>query len=261
MFRKTLWFLIITFFSSLLHAENYLYTWNDLKALKEQQEWSELLAHAKDIPPRHRSEPWRDLVRHAAAKKMEMLIFRQQIPEMLEWSLAILDKFPHLNKHRKFMQYRATAALKVFPECFNARGEALNCHKEFYKFALLDPTNSNLALQAGHIVQNKMFVYYALPFYDLAFRDTKQRSKYCKVKRVKKSVISALHNTSGRKEMNNFLRIAKQISLLWCWGDYKADLIKEVKTAHTGYLTNMCPELKKKGVLSGAALKKCMKYL
>jgi hypothetical protein len=223
----------------------------DLEALVKSQGWQEILDHASEVRPASRNDRWLAITSEAAQKRLASLPVDKQPLQALGFCIASVRDYPHLKKSRPFMELRAKVGLKAFPACFELDvGE--RCDGLFFEFVQADPSNRDLAFEAGKLVRRRVANLAAVPYFALALQGAAATER-CKDADVALAVIAGLNAPAQRAEVAP----AKQLAFGACFPALRKPLSEEVMQQREDYLKNACPGLLAKKALDGLRLRKC----
>ncbi len=228
------------------------YTMDDLRAASQQESWQEILEHALDVRPSKRRGPWKQYLETAAIGHVTAVRDTGDLDRALKEAEELIVKHPLLKRSKKYMDTRARVGLEAFEQCYRDRSAGFSCSERLETFVNVDPTNDNLAFEAGKLSRLRGSDYVAARLFAIAFKKASRRSG-CDDAQVKLAVKSVLSN--ARHEPTR--AAARKVAFDYCWDQLQADLLDNFLNAGTGYLTATCPDLKSRKALSEFQLALC----
>lgn len=218
------------------------YTFADLSALERQEGWEELLAHAKDIAPRERNEAWEELVETAAIAQLGARLARGEPEGASLEADHILKEHAFLKRSRAFLDARAKAGLAGALRCFEQRG-AGSCVERLAVFVAQDPSNAQLAFDAGKLTRPYMNPVAGISFYEVALaRKPKAglRARICR----DEDVIAAAAHALGQPVTYDSAKAGRAVAFGACFEHIRPNLVEMLVKSSGGYTAaNACPGL------------------
>ena len=234
------------------HAENEKYSMADLKALVEQESWIEVLDHAFDVRPSRRGKTWRTYLETAAVGHLNALQGAGDPDQAMRAAEELTVKHPILKRSRRYMAMRGRLGLEAMENCFRHDRGGLQCSARLETFVRADPTNDNLAFEAGRLVRLRGSPTISAKLFALAFKKKSRRTS-CSDDQVALAVERVLNNATGGEAV----AAARKIAFDYCWAALKNGIREQFLDAGKYYLANTCPDLKRKRLLSRFQLALC----
>lgn len=233
---------LFAFNVSAAKAETNAYTMEDLQILQKQGAYSELLAHLFDVPPSKRDEKWNAIAEEAAVKQLDQAAAGGDLYATLSNIEYLLSNAPALKNNKALMKQRGVIGIKAFAECFQDRYAGEECYKQLITFVKVDPTNFELAFEAGKLARLHMNNSSASQLFVMAFKD-RPNAKECKDENV---LLAATHGMQFPPE-NEVAQWSKQLAFELCYDQLKADLLDHFYAKSPA---SMCEPLEQKNELS-----------
>jgi hypothetical protein len=207
------------------------YSIADLKALVDQQAWSEAISHLGDIPPTERKADWQDLLGRTA---VGFVGTGKDGFEKLNYMIEIEDQYPTVLKYGKYAALRTDVAADGFADCFakSRRGKA--CFDYAVKFVDADPANGKLALTVAKAARRGMHASNAIPLFKRAVAANKP-DVLCKDPDLAEAIWSAF-DWYDRDPAADARELAKT-----CWTGVRARILKDSHDlTRSDYKKNVC---------------------
>jgi len=221
------------------------YTMEDLTALAEQENWSELLAHLGDIRPSMRKGVWNKLLSKAAIGHLDGIEKQGSGYMAVLTSDDFLLRFPKLKKSKEFMKKRAAVGMKGFKECFSNRYAATECLQQVLKFVEADAKNSDLAFEAAKMTR-RYNATTSLYLFNIATKSKKDRAARCK----DSELVIAVQQGFGGSTSGKYIEGGRDVVFKNCWKQLKEVVLEQFYDGNTYVALNVCSGLKKKKVLT-----------
>ena len=244
--------LMTSLWATSAYAEQEKYTMEDLKALVEQESWIEVLDHAEDVRPSQRGETWSEYLQTAAVGHLNALKDAGDPDRAMAASEELIVKHPILKRSRRYMTMRGRLGLDAMENCFRHDQSGLTCSERLETFVKADPTNDNLAFEAGKLSRLRGSAHVSAKLFAMAFKK-KSRRQSCNDEQVALAIERVLSNT---KE-GDAVSAARKIAFDYCWPVLKDAVIDDFLNAGSYYLSNTCADLKRKKVLTKFQLALC----
>lgn len=226
-------------------AEGEKYTMADLKALVEQESWIEVLDHALDVRPSKRGETWREYLQTAAVGHLNALKDAGDPDRAMAASEELIVKHPILKRSRRYMTMRGRLGLEAMENCFRHDRSGITCSERLETFVKADPTNDNLAFEAGRMVRLRGSPTVSAKLFAMAFKKKSRRSS-CSDDQVPLAVSRVLNNSTKGEAVV----AARKVAFDYCWPALKDHIQSEFLDANKYYLSNVCQDLKRKKLLT-----------
>jgi hypothetical protein len=227
------------------------YTMADLRALAQQQSWSELIDHLEDISPASRDAEWRGLGQQAALGALNMADQSGPI-NGLYLSEGLLQRYPALKESRDFMSKRADLGTQAFARCF-AKPYWESCGERIKPFILADPTNADLGFRLGKMLPLRAKRWQAVPAFFVAIQ--KKDDPRCQDADVSRAVVSGLH--LSRLANEDVVNESVQLASSMCWNALHAAVRDGMGDDSDDYLKNTCAFVKSREPLPPLLTKRC----
>ena len=161
-------FFIISFCAGAATASDY--TIDDLRALKAQGGWEELLGSAKAIKPSQRDAEWQALVTEAATK---YLAVKKPDDYSGYTSATLIAEYPFLAQNTTYASSAGETTFNDFKSCIeNTDGHwgYTSCVEEFKQNAGSTGFVPESAIKAAKFMKGKLTDYELAPFYEMALK-------------------------------------------------------------------------------------------
>ena len=228
------------------------YTMDDLEALMDQESWQEILDHALDVRPSRRGKKWKKFLQTAAIGHLTAVNDTGDGERALITAEELLVKHPLLKRSRNYMNARGRIGLDALTKCFYNRSMSIKCSERVETFVNVDPTNDNLAFEAGKLVRLRGSDYISARLFALAFKK-KSRRAGCGDDQVILAVQSVL--SGARHEPT--VAAARKVAFDYCYEALEESLFESFLKASPRFIKSTCPDLKSKGKLSKFQLALC----
>ena len=187
MLKRT--FLIILILCSVNAAAND-YTIEDLRALRQQGGWEELLANAKAIKPTQRDSEWQALVTEAATNYLAS----QKPGAYSRYSAADLTtEYPFLAGNTNLNTTANNAVISELQSCFTNTDATwgYNSCLENYKYsATHDNISPETAMEAARIISGKIWKNQQAPYYEIVVKPS--GNDYCNDADLQSAILEGL---------------------------------------------------------------------
>ena len=185
----------------------------DLRALKKQGSFEEMLAMASEVKPSARDKEWEDLLEVAAVGVLRQLAKEDaEGAEMapVEAADRLVQLYPFLGKRNKFRKVRAETGVDAYRRCWGTRCKYYNgwrrdidWSRAVHKYSEIDPEYS--AFIAGKMVMTRLIATTATGMFALAVEHNGK--KVCSDGDLKKSVNEAKRDGSWEDEVAQIRRV------------------------------------------------------
>lgn len=211
----------------------------DLQALSDDGAWGELLEKATMVAPSERGPGWKDLVTRAAVKSLEGPVTGVPFAAS-EKAQHLAERYAFLPAQPTWLAARDATIVKDLKACMALGAEDACWNKEGPWEAQLTGAG---ALEAAHaFVEFGVVPYRPMPLFAAAVA---KDPKACGDEKLPRVVTAALSTPPGDVTAKAAVQVLET-----CWGALGTRLVKTGWSDDTYFLTNACPTLLKKNVLS-----------
>jgi hypothetical protein len=185
----------------------------DLRALKKQGSFEEMLAKATEVKPTARDGEWEELLETAAVGFLQQLAKKEdEGAEMapVEAADRIVELYPFLSDRKEFRKIRAETGVDAYRRCWNSRCKYYNgwqrdidWSRAVHKYAEIDPEFS--AFIAGKMVMTRLIATTATGMFALAVEHNGK--KVCADGDLKKSVNEARREGEWNDEVAQITKV------------------------------------------------------
>lgn len=198
----------------------------ELKALEQQQSWSELRGKLKAVPATERDAEWEGLVERAAVNELASIEIKD--PYSGESALAQIaaqaEAYPSLKKSVDWLAKRADVGAKAFGWTYSNYRHSTSDEEWVPKvkaFVEADAVTKGLAQRFGKdVIAGRLVASSAWPLYKLAF--TREGDSVCADSKLLDVVVDVIDYESWLDEM-------KPLVTQRCAAQLKAPIIEKLK--------------------------------
>lgn len=210
----------------------------DLQALADDGAWSEVLEKATTVTPAERTPAWKELVARAAAKSLEAPATGRPFAAS-ERAQALAARFSFLGAHPVWLAARDATLVRDLRACL-AAGDDDACWKQ--EAAWEKQLSGASALDAAHaFVESGAFAWRPMALFAAAVA---KEPSACTDTKLPEALLAALSTPAGGAVATSAVQVLET-----CWSAVGAK-VKAGWRDDTSFLTNACPTLLKKKVLS-----------
>lgn len=222
------------------------YTMEDLQALSDAKNWSELLAHVGDIRPSQRNKDWQILVEKGAVGAFDGYVAAGATDNALGLGQHLLATYPFLSESQSFTQGFTKQLIPAAQPCIQYSMEG--CVENYGKLMVTLSPSGELSFEEGTKVFQAVSKSLAVPFFASAVNHSAQ---YCS----NETVANALLYTLDRPKNVNF-NLAKDVAINGCANttlkNFENYIIESQSVRQA-----LCPTYLSKGYVKGIMKKVC----
>jgi hypothetical protein len=188
-----------------------IYTMNDLEVLERNKDYSEFLAHAKDIPPTKRDTRWNEMVQGVAEEFISDSEKHGRINKKWFNYIESLLIWPTLKNDLIFLNKRASYGTKFLKECLKKKKNS-QCSNEIIKFWKRTPNQDPyLAIQLIKIIKEFNLSTDTWPMFSVIAL-SEASSFFCKRPDIQEALLNELMSRIDKKS-NGSLLTSQEIQL------------------------------------------------